>query len=317
MCKKYKVGELFAGIGGIGLGFQEAGFELVWANEIDEKACQTYSSNFNHLLINKDMKFVLPEELPSIDILTGGFPCQAFSIAGYRKGFNDDRGNLFFDILRYIEILQPKVVFLENVKNLTAHDGGRTFHIIQEELTNAGYYIKASVLNTAQYSDVPQNRERIYIVCFKDKNLAEKFKFPKPVNKLKPIRSLLDTGVSEEYSYKNSKYYEQLKHEMTNPDTMYQWRRIYVRENKNNLCPTLTANMGTGGHNVPLILDEKNDIRKLTPRECARFQGFPDSYKFPENLPKSAIYKQIGNSVSVPVIRAIAKNILQVIKEAE
>lgn len=104
---------------------------------------------------------------------------------------------------------------------------------------------------------------------------------------------------------------------MTNPDTIYQWRRIYVRENKNNLCPTLTANMGTGGHNVPLIIDEKQDIRKLTPRECARFQGFPDNYKLPDNLPKSALYKQIGNSVSVPVVNAIAKNIMQVLEEAE
>lgn len=317
MKKKYSVGELFAGIGGIGLGFQEAGFELSWANEIDEKACVTYSNNFKHLLINKDMKDVDPHELPVIDVLTGGFPCQAFSIAGYRRGFKDDRGNLFFDILRYIEILQPKVVFLENVKNLTAHDNGRTFNVIQKELTKAGYYIKSNVLNTANYSDVPQNRERIYIVCFKDKEQAEKFKFPQPVNKTRKIRSLLETDVSEEFSYKNSKYYTQLKTEMTNPDTIYQWRRIYVRENKNNLCPTLTANMGTGGHNVPLVIDEKNDIRKLTPRECARFQGFPDSYILPDNLPKSALYKQIGNSVSVPIVNAIAKNIRQVLEETE
>lgn len=315
--KKYRVGELFAGIGGIGLGFKEAGFELSWANEIDEKACITYSTNFSHLLINKNMKNVDPRELPPIDVLTGGFPCQAFSIAGYRKGFKDDRGNLFFDILRYIEILQPKVVFLENVKNLTAHDNGRTFDVIQKELKNAGYYIKSNVLNTANYSDIPQNRERIYIVCFNNKKLFEKFKFPMPVEKTRKIRSLLEKSVSKEFSYKNSKYYVQLKAEMINPDTIYQWRRIYVRENKNNLCPTLTANMGTGGHNVPLVLDEDEDIRKLTPRECARFQGFPDSYKLPDNLPKSALYKQIGNSVSVPVVNAIAKNIMQVLEDAE
>lgn len=315
--KKYRLGELFAGIGGIGLGFKEAGFELVWANEIDKKACLTYSENFSHLLINEDMTKVDPSILPKIDILTGGFPCQAFSIAGYRKGFNDDRGNLFFDILRYIEALEPRVVFLENVKNLTAHDNGRTFNIIQQELTKAGYYIRSNVLNTANYSNVPQNRERIYIVCFKEKELAEKFKFPKPVKNTKNIRSFLEKNVSEEFSYKNSKYYRQLKAEMTNPNTIYQWRRIYVRENKNNLCPTLTANMGTGGHNVPLIIDEKEDIRKLTPRECARFQGFPDSYKFPQTLPKSALYKQIGNSVSVPVVNAIAKNIMQVLKDTD
>lgn len=315
--KKYRVGELFAGIGGIGLGFQEAGFRLVWANEIDEKACVTYRANFNHLLINKDMTEVDPTELPEIDVLTGGFPCQAFSIAGYRKGFKDDRGNLFFDILRYINVLQPKVVFLENVKNLTAHDNGRTFNVIQKELTKAGYYIKSNVLNTASYSDVPQNRERIYIVCFKDKELSEKFKFPQPISETKTIRSLLEHNVSNEFSYKNSKYYEQLKKEITNPNTIYQWRRVYVRENKNNLCPTLTANMGTGGHNVPLIIDDYQDIRKLTPRECARFQGFPDNYNLPDNLPKSALYKQIGNSVSVPVVNAIARNIMQVLEDIE
>ncbi len=312
--KKYRVGELFAGIGGIGLAFKKAGFEIVWANEIDEKACVTYSSNFKHILINKDMKEVSPHDLPDIDILTGGFPCQAFSIAGYQKGFKDDRGNLFFDILRYIEALKPRVVFLENVKNLTAHDNGRTFNIIQKELTKAGYYIKSNVLNTANYSDIPQNRERIYIVCFKSKRNYEKFKFPNPISKTRKLRELLEKNVSEEYSYKNSKYYNQLKVEMKNPDTAYQWRRIYVRENKNNLCPTLTANMGTGGHNVPLIIDENNDIRKLTPRECARLQGFPDNYKLPKTLPNSALYKQIGNSVSVPVVSAIAKNILQVLE---
>lgn len=313
--KKYLVGELFAGIGGIGLGFQEAGFELAWANEIDEKACVTYSQNFSHLLINQDMTKVDPSTLPQIDILTGGFPCQAFSVAGYRKGFKDDRGNLFFDILRYINTLKPKVVFLENVKNLTAHDNGHTFSVIQNELNQAGYYIKSNVLNTCQYSDVPQNRERIYIVCFRDKELADKFKFPTPTKKLRSIRSLLEDNVSEEFSYKHSKYYEQLKQEMTNPSTIYQWRRVYVRENKNNLCPTLTANMGTGGHNVPLILTDNGDIRKLTPRECARFQGYPDNYKLPDNLPKSALYKQIGNSVSVPVIKKIAENILSVLEE--
>lgn len=311
---KYRVGELFAGIGGIGLGFKQAGFELIWANEIDEKACVTYSSNFNHILINEDMKKIDPRKLPAIDILTGGFPCQAFSIAGYRKGFKDDRGDLFFDILRYIYALKPKVIFLENVKNLTAHDNGRTFNIIQKELIKAGYYIKSNVLNTANYSNIPQNRERIYIVCFKNRKFSEMFKFPKPINKVKKIKDLLEKKVSEKYSYRNSKFYNQLKTEMKNLDTVYQWRRIYVRENRNNLCPTLTADMGTGGHNVPLIIDENNDIRKLTPRECARFQGFPDSYKLPKTLPNSALYKQFGNSVSVPVVSAIAKNILQVLE---
>ncbi len=304
----YTVGELFAGIGGIGLGFKNAGFILSWANEIDAKACHTYRKNFTHLLINEDMTKVNPESLPQVDILTGGFPCQAFSIAGYRKGFKDERGNLFFDILRYIETIKPRVVFLENVKNLASHDNGNTFAVIQEKLKNAGYYIKSQVMNTSQYSSIPQNRERIYIVCFKNKNDFNNFKFPEKINKINSITQYLDQHADEHFYYTKAKMYNQLKNVITNPNKIYQWRRQYVRENKSFLCPTLTANMGTGGHNVPLIIDNK-DIRKLTPRECARFQGFPDTYILPTDLPNSALYKQIGNSVSVPIIFAIAKNI--------
>lgn len=304
----YKVGELFAGIGGIGLGFKEAGFKLAWANEIDEKACQTYKMNFDHLLINEDMKKLDPNILEKVDVLTGGFPCQAFSIAGYRKGFKDERGNLFFDILRYIKAINPRVVFLENVKNLASHDHGNTFKVIQEKLNEAGYYLKSQVMNTSQYSEVPQNRERIYIVCFKNKKDFDRFEFPKKINSCKSVTDFFEKEVNESFYYTQSKMYSKLKKEITDPNKIYQWRRQYVRENKSYLCPTLTANMGMGGHNVPLILDKK-DIRKLTPRECIRFQGFPDSYIFPSTLPNSALYKQIGNSVSVPVIYAIAKNI--------
>lgn len=306
----YTVGELFAGIGGIGLGFKNAGgYKLAWANEIDANACSTYSKNFTHPIINKDMTEIDPlKDLGKVDIITGGFPCQAFSIAGYRKGFKDDRGNLFFDILRFVKKIEPRVIFLENVKNLSAHDNGRTFKIIQEELTNAGYYIKSQILNTADYSEIPQNRERIYIVCFRYKQEYDNFKFPQKSKKRKSVSDLIDLFVSQDFYYNNTKYYPILKEEVKNSNTVYQWRRTYVRENKSNLCPTLTANMGMGGHNVPLIKDEKG-VRKLTPRECARFQGFPDDFILPDNLAKPALYKQIGNSVSVPVITAIAKNI--------
>ena len=160
------VGELFAGIGGIGLAFKQAGFDIGWANELDKKAYLTYSKNFNNYAVNEDMRKVNPIDLRSVDVLAGGFPCQSFSIAGYQKGFNDERGNLFFDILNFIDVLRPPVIFLENVKNLLTHDCGRTFKIIQGELSTAGYYIKHKVMNTAEYSDVPQNRERLYIVCF-------------------------------------------------------------------------------------------------------------------------------------------------------
>ena len=311
---KFKLGELFAGIGGIGLGFEQAGFNVIWANEIDQKACHTYSKNSKAKLFCQDMKTVDPKNLPPIDILTGGFPCQAFSIAGYRKGFSDERGNLFFDILRYIDALQPRVVFLENVKNLAGHDKGKTFSIIKDALKQAGYHVKYKVMKTSEFSEVPQNRERIYIVCFKNKADYEKFEFPKPVKKHKKTTDFLEETADKCFYYTGSNLYPRLVNEITDKDIIYQWRRKYVRGNRSGLCPTLTANMGMGGHNVPIIRDSV-DIRKLTPRECARFQGYPDSFILPDDLPASALYKQIGNSVSVPVIKAIAKNIMKAISD--
>jgi len=304
-----KVGGLFAGIGGIELGFKQAGFDISWANEIDKNACITYRANHKHTLFEKDLNDLKTSEVEKIDILTGGFPCQAFSIAGYQKGFRDDRGNVFFRILDFIDDLDPSVVFLENVKNLIGHDKGKTFKRILYELEDVrGYIVKHEVLNSSEYGGVPQNRERIYIVAFKNKEQAEKFTFPKPKKLLKKVTDLFDTEVDEKFYYTNSRYYTQLKDEMKNKDTVYQWRRVYVRENKSKLCPTLTANMGTGGHNVPLIIDDK-DIRKLTPRECARFQGYSELFVFPKELANSSLYKQVGNSVTVPVIKAIAKEI--------
>jgi len=304
---EYFVGGLFGGIGGIELGFKKAGFKISWANEIDKNACITYKVNHKHKLFEKDLRELKTSEVEKIDILTGGFPCQAFSIAGYRQGFNDERGNIFFEILRFVDDLKPKIIFLENVKNLENHDKGNTFKKIKEELEKRKYHLKYKVLNSANYSNTPQNRERIYIVGFLNKNVFNKFEFPKPISLTKTIKDLLDKKVDDSFYYTNSKFYNQLKNEIKNKNTIHQLRRIYVRENKNNLCPTLTANMGTGGHNVPLIIDHK-DIRKLTPRECARFQGYDDSFILP-NIANSHLYKQIGNSVTVGVIEAIAKNI--------
>ena len=179
---KYRVGELFAGIGGIGLGFKQAGFELIWANEIDEKACVTYSSNFNHTLINEDMKKINPHKLPAIDILTGGFPCQAFSMAGKHGGFKDNykgmcRGTLFQDVVRICEYHKSKVIFCENVKGLLIHDRGNTFDIIKKSFEEIGYNVFYKILNSKDFG-VPQNRERIYIVCFRKNLNIEHFDFP-------------------------------------------------------------------------------------------------------------------------------------------
>ena len=307
----YKVGSLFAGIGGIDLGFENSGFKLAWANESDKNACVTYRFNFDHQLFEEDIWNLDPSGLENIDVLTAGFPCQPFSIAGYRKGFDDERGNLFFRILEYIKALNPKVVFLENVKNLMTHDNGNTYKVIVEALSAHGYNYKTKILNTKDYGNIPHNRERIFIVAFRNDVVdISNFQFPEKEKLTRTIRDVVtDDKVDDKFYYGEDKYmYAELKESMKSRDTVYQWRRQYVRENKSNVCPTLTANMGTGGHNVPLVVTS-HGFRKLTPMECFKFQGFPDSFNAPNKLANSHLYKQAGNSVSVPVIQRIAESI--------
>lgn len=308
----FRVASLFAGIGGICYGFQQVGAKIVWANEIDKDACKTYRKNFgNQYLVEGDIKKVDPESIPDFDILNAGFPCQAFSVAGYRKGFDDERGNLFFEITRILEAKRPRAVLLENVKNLENHDHGNTFKVIEDQLKLLGYHVDKRVLNTMEYGNIPQNRERIYIVGFLSKEDYDRFTYPGPIELTKNIHDIIDVTDKKPLGlyYENSKYYPELKKTMTKKNTVYQWRRVYCRENKSNVCPTLTANMGTGGHNVPLILDDFG-IRKLTPEECIGFQGFPDTFSFPDNISNASKYKQAGNSVSVPVIKRIAENMI-------
>ena len=313
--RKLKFIDLFAGIGGIKMAFESEGFECVFSNDFDSNCKITFDLNFSKIfeidkqMVLEDIQKISTNKIPDCDFLCGGFPCQPFSVAGYRQGFNDKngRGNLFFDIIRILKDKKPKAFLLENVKNLKTHDKGNTIKIIYQELEKLGYKIDDKVLNAMKYGNVPQNRERIYIIGFLDKNSFDKFKFPKKITLKKTIYDCLEKNVDEKYYYNKKPLYERIKKSITKKNTIYQWRRQYVRENKNNVCPTLTANMGTGGHNVPIILDD-NGIRKLTPRECANFQGFPDSYRLP-NIADSQLYKQFGNSVVVPVIKRIAKNI--------
>lgn len=313
-----KMVSLFSGVGGIDLGFEQTGkFETILANEIDDKASLTYQSNFNNKLIVEDIRNLKKKDFPKYDVLLSGFPCTSFSIAGYRKGFEDENtGDLFFETLRIIVATKPTVVFLENVKNLVGHDNGKTFRIIYEALKSNGYNIKYQVLNAKEYGNVPQNRERIYIVGFRNKKDYRKFEFPEPIELTKKIGNFISFNkkVDKKYYYTEEKYnfYNILEENMNSMDTIYQWRRKYVRENKSNVSPTLTANMGTGGHNVPLI-KTKHGIRKLTPRECFNLQGYPDNFKFP-NIADSHLYKQAGNSVVVPVIQRIADKIYEAIK---
>lgn len=368
---KYKVGSLFAGVGGICLGFKNAKYngneyELVFANEIDEYACETYRTNFNHTLLEGDIYKYLDPNLcddekerkyyqdrrhflfdEKIDVLNGGFPCQAFSIAGEQKGFEDERGNLFLTIVELINQMgkysqKPRILFLENVKNLLAHDNGRTYKVIKAKLEECGYIIKEKVLNTMDFTDLPQNRERIYIVGFLNKEDADKFDFFDKADKLKKFKSaeerakdvkkILEKNITfenaEKYYYTAEKYPHyfnedniNLKTSITEFNQFYQCRRgMYVRKNQSNVCPTLTANMGTGGHNVPLILVD-DGIRKLTPTETFRLQGFPvgHGYSLPtmykgKKFGDSHLYKEAGNAVSVDVITLLATEILKVLE---
>ena len=314
--KKYTAISLFAGVGGICQGFINNGVEIVFANDIDKNACKTYRENFKHGIIESPIEDIKVEDIPDADLVLFGFPCTSFSIAGYQKGFEDEKtGNLFFEALRIIKAKQPKAFLLENVKNLVGHDKGNTFRVIKEALEDAGYYFRYQVLNSMEYGNVPQNRERIYVVGFKDKNQCDKFYFPEPIPLTTRIEDITKPSEKKDdkYYYNKTKYYPMLAETMTNKETVYQIRRVYVRENKKNVCPTLTANMGTGGHNVPLIIDDFG-IRKLTTKECFMIQGFPEDYKTPENVANGQLYKQAGNSVTVTVIERIAKNMINAMK---
>lgn len=315
--KIYKTIDLFAGIGGIRLGFESTGrFKTVYANDFDKFCKITYDLNFvSPKLECDDIWNIIDKPLPSFDFLLAGFPCQAFSIAGYRQGFNDvkGRGNLFFAIAQLIDKYKPVGFLLENVKNLYGHDNKRTFNKIKSVLEDdLKYFTKYKVLNSMEYGNVPQSRERIYIVGFKSKKLRDKFEFPDKLKLTTKVKDILEPeeNIDSYFYYDGKPLYIKIR-EQIKDNGIYQWRRKYVRENKKGVIPTLTANMGTGGHNVPIIKD-KRGIRKLTPRECARAQGYPDDkLKLQENLAYSHLYKQIGNSVTVSVIRRIALNILK------
>lgn len=323
MSTELQIASFFAGVGGIDIAFEMAGAEVIYANEYDQYAVQTYENNFNMQVDHRDINDVQASEVPDHDVMLGGFPCQAFSIAGHRQGFLDEkgRGNLFFEMERLFEEKKPSIIFLENVKNLVGHDNGNTFRIITERLEEAGYHVKYQVMNAKDYGNVPQNRERIYIVAFRDVRQYQLFDFPKPIPLTRTLRDVIDfeNEQEERYYYTKEKYafYDMLDAEMTNRDSVYQWRRVYVRENKSGVSPTLTANMGTGGHNVPLIRTDAGKIRKLTPRECFNLQGYPSNYRLPENMSNTRLYKQAGNSVVVPVIRRIAENIMVAVEATE
>lgn len=336
---KYKVGSLFAGVGGVCQAFKDSNCNVIWANEIDEKACITYKLNHeNTNLLEGDIKNLSKENLEEIDILTAGFPCQPFSQAGHGKGFEDERGQLFFDVVRLLKELKPKAYFLENVKTLASHNKGETFKVVKKELKNAGYSFIPFILKASEHTHIPQGRERIYIVGFKDEHqysfnqptkinnienieqklLSKLFRIPPQINEnRKRVKEFLDKSTVIEndiYNNPKNKIHERIIEAVKDEDIVYQYRRYYVRENKSHVCPTLTANMGSGGHNIPIILDN-NIPRRLTPKECFNLQGFPKTFKLPDNIARGQLYKQAGNSVVVPMVQQIAEEIVRVLNE--
>jgi DNA (cytosine-5)-methyltransferase 1 len=324
---RYKVGCLFAAIGGFCRAFRDAGATIAWANEKDRFAAETFRLNFPGIpYLHKPIEELSVDEdgLEPVDVLTAGFPCQPFSIAGEKRGFKDERGLLFLHIIRIIREFgedKPKILLLENVRNFKAHDKGRTFKRVQVEVQKAGYWFteaNTKLMNTVHYTNIPQNRDRIFMVAL-NRNFfpANNFLFPEPMppDSLKKVREFLDLKCKapDALYFKPGSQYHPLFEEAVKVgerDAIYQLRRNYVRENKSGVCFTLMANMGDGGHNTPVIKDRWG-IRKLTPRECARLQGYEDEwFKIPDTLSRTQISKQIGNSVTIPLVVRIAERVI-------
>jgi len=314
----FKYIDLCAGTGGFSYSLKNLNnFKCVFANDICKESEQIYKINFpNHNFVSDDLLNINADIIPSHDLCIAGFSCQPFSIAGKQLGFEDARSNIFWKILEIIEYHKPKIVLLENVKNLTTHDDKKSFNIILENLENLNYNIKYKILDTSKITKIPQHRERIYIIGFLDKNMYDNFNFDFQKVDTLNIVEFLEKDIPNKYYYNESnKIYKTLFDnilEDIDNNSVYQYRRHYVRKNKSNLIPTLTANMGTGGHNVPIIKD-KIGIRKLTPRECFNLQGFKEDYILPK-ISDNKLYKLCGNAISIDIPYMIFQKIEKLIK---
>ncbi len=313
---RFKYIDLFAGIGGIRIPFQELGGECVFTSEWDSFAQKTYRINFGGD-IQGDITQISEYDIPDCDILLGGFPCQPFSQAGLHKGFSDTRGTLFFDIERIIKAKRPKMFLLENVKQLKGHDCGRTYKVIEEHLKALNYTVDSAVLRAGDFG-VPQNRERIYIVGFDIEyfGLDEGFSFEFPTPPKTPTRlgDILEKNVDEKYTISQKLYEGHLrrKEEHKKKGNGFGFSLFNAESEYAN---TLSARYYKDGSEI--LIDQGSDIppRKLTPRECARLQGFPESFIIP--VSDTRAYKQFGNSVAVPVVRAISRCMLDTMDELE
>lgn len=306
--KKFKFIDLFAGIGGIRIAFERVGGKCVFTSEWDEPCQVMYEANFGEKPFG-DITKVVAGEVPDHDILTGGFPCQAFSIIGNKFGFADTRGTLFFDVERILKAKQPKAFLLENVKQLTTHDGGRTFRIILEHLENLGYFVHYKVLNGLDFG-VPQKRERIMIVGFKE---SYPFEFPKNGTETKTLSDILEPDDRIDKKHFLSEYFrKKLERKLREQNKKITTRPVVLHENKGGnlgIHPFSCALRANGSYNYVTV----NAVRRLTPREMLRLQGFPDTFKMV--VPDTQVRKQAGNSVVIPKIEAVARAMIQAMNQ--
>lgn len=304
--------DLFAGIGGIRIPFQELGGKCVFSSEWDKFSQKTYHANFGEVPAG-DITKISTDDIPDFDILLGGFPCQPFSQAGLHKGFEDTRGTLFFEIERILNEKRPKAFLLENVKQLKGHDNGRTFRVIMQHLKALNYHAEAKILKAADFG-VPQIRERIYIIGFDREHFAipddYHFPFPEPTGIQTRVGDILEQSVDKKYTI-SDKLWE--GHQRRKKENRLKGKGFgYSLFNEESAyTSTISARYYKDGSEI-LIEQKDSNPRKLTPRECARLQGFPEDFIIP--VSDAQAYKQFGNSVAVPVVRAIAKQIRKEMK---
>ncbi|RFF26710.1 MULTISPECIES: DNA cytosine methyltransferase [unclassified Wenzhouxiangella] len=335
MSKKYRAAALFSGIGGFCLGFGRANISTAWAIENDDYAATTYRRNLQEAkLIERNGKpsdireiSTSSHQLAAMDVFHAGFPCQSFSQAGNRKGFDDDRGQLFFEVVRILRELgedRPKIVVLENSPNLKYGKSGQWFHTVASSLRRAGYWFRESncaELDLYDHSASPQQRNRLFMVALATNRFKNgRFLFPRASQHVAPknLEHFIDFQGEKDDSYylpEQNRYYRMIASKAKDKQRIYQLRKYTVRVKDRGVCPTLTANMGRGGHNVPFVFDAKG-LRKLTERECLALQGFPKDFEFPDDVPNHARYTQIGNSVSPLVAHCIAQNVSEKLEDA-
>ena len=312
--------DLFAGMGGFRIALEKCGLKCVYSSEWDKYAQLTYEYNFGELP-DGDITKVAASDIPNHDVLCAGFPCQAFSVSGKQRGFDDARGTLFFEVAKIIKIKNPKVIFLENVRNLLTHDNGRTLRKIENILDGLGYNIFYKVLNSSHFG-VPQNRQRIFIVGFKNSLIDKNFLFPDPTHQLIFLEDVLEKKVAKQFFINREDIKYKKNRLLNNP---------HLFEEKKFLRPIRVGTISKGGQGERIYSPKghaitlsaygggiaaktgayliNNKVRQLTPRECLRVQGFPEDYDFPEEITPAQAYKMCGNSVTVSLIEKIFKSI--------